>query len=163
MSWLLKQAEDILNRVDQQTNAAINQHGTKSTPQQTAEESATNTSLIDSATGNSNSSNRLPKANRHTKKKDDSHLIDFLNSSTSVDTKPNRPISFNHLLTDATRTASVPDMFANQSSKTAEKLSSKSASGTPRSITPHDEDQGLVLVRTKKLFLFTSRVFPSAR
>ncbi|CAF4188545.1 unnamed protein product, partial [Rotaria magnacalcarata] len=31
MSWILKQAEDILNRVDQQTNAAINQHTLKST------------------------------------------------------------------------------------------------------------------------------------
>lgn len=150
MSWLLKQAEDILNRVDQQTNAAINQHGNKVTSnKQTKEESGPNTPVMESTSRNSNNANRLAStanANRRSKKSDDSQLIDFLNSSTPVESKPTRPLAFNSLLTDATRTASVPDMLANQSSKSTEKLSSKSASGTPRSATPHDEDQGLVLV-----------------
>ena len=151
MSWLLKQAEDILNRVDQQTNAAIHQHGSKLTAKGATDESMPNTPVIESSSRNSSTANRtaitpVAVGNRRSKKSDDSQLIDYLNSSTSTESKPTRPLAFNSLLTDATRTASVPDMLANQSSRSIEKLSSKSASGTPRSTTPHDEDQGLVLV-----------------
>lgn len=153
MSWLLKQAEDILNRVDQQTNAAIHQHGGKSTTKETNEESIPNTLVTESVNRSTNSINRIPAGSRRSKKSDDSQLIDYLNSSTTMDSKPTRPLTFNSLLTDATRTASVPDMLANQSSKTPEKFSSKSASGTPRSMTPHDEDQGIILVsNNRRLF-----------
>ena len=155
MSWLLKQAEDILNRVDQQTNAAIHQHGVKPTSKQTKEESASDSSSINSTTRDSNSTNRSSTSTRRTKKNDDLDLIDYLNSSTPAQNKSNRPVSVNNLLTDAARTSSVPDMLWNDSSKTTEQLSSKSASGTPRSVTPaaqpHDEDEGLVLVRLTKI------------
>ena len=153
MSWLLKQAEDILNRVDQQTNAAINQHAIKPSTQKTNEDITTESS----STRNSNSTNRYPKENRRNKKNDDADLIDYLNSSTSVNKKFNRPLSSNNLLSDTTRTASTPDMSTNDSANTTEQLSSKSASGTPRSATPasaqtHDEDEGLVLVKSKNSY-----------
>jgi hypothetical protein len=152
MSWLLKQAEDILNRVDQQTNAAIHQHSAKSTSNQPIEESISDVSSI-------KSTKRLSTASRRTKNNDDVDLIDYLNSPTPVNNKPNRPVQ---LITEAARTASVPDMFATDSSKTTERSSSKSASGTPRSITPaaqhHDDDQGLVLVRLKHKYFFDLRI-----
>jgi hypothetical protein len=153
MSWLLKQAEDILNRVDQQTNAAIHQHGSKSTSNQTKQESIPESSSI-------KSTHRLPTTTRHTKNNDDVDLIDYLNSTTPVN-KPKRPVQ---VLTEATRTASVPDMTATDSSRNTEQSSSKSASGTPRSITPaaqhYDEDEGLVLVRlTKQIFLVLMNLF----
>jgi hypothetical protein len=55
-------------------------------------------------------------------------------------------------------------MTATDSSKNTEQSSSKSASATPRSITPaaqhHDEDEGLVLVRlTKQIFLVLMNLF----
>lgn len=153
MSWLLKQAEDILNRVDQQTNAAIHQHGVKSTGNQTKDDLLSNTPVTESTIRNTtNSINRISASNRRLKKSDDSQFIDYLNSPTSTDSKPTRPLTFNSILTDATRTSSVPDMLANQSSKTPDKFSSKSASGTPRSMTPHDEDQGIILVSVDQLF-----------
>jgi hypothetical protein len=143
MSWILKQAEDILNRVDQQTNAAIHQHGGKSRSNQNNEETIPESPSI-------KSTQRLPTNTRRTRKNDDVDLIDYLNNSTPapVINKPKRPMQ---LLAEGTRTASVPDMTATDVPKTPEQISSKSASGTPRSITPaaqhHDEDEGLFLVR----------------
>ncbi|CAF0827838.1 unnamed protein product [Rotaria sp. Silwood1] len=152
MSWLLKQAEDILNKVDQQTNAAIHQHNIKSTTKQTKDESISDTSSLNSSnklTLNFDSTNRSTIGNRLNKKNDDSDLIDYLNSSTLVNNKTNRTIPFNNVLSDTTRTASSPNIFVDDSSKLTEQLSSKSASGTPRSTTPavqsHDDDEGLVL------------------
>jgi hypothetical protein len=157
MSWLLKQAEDILNRVDQQTNAAIHQHNIKSTSKQMNEESDIDSSSLNKSTLNINSTNRSITGNRRNKKSDDTDLIDYLNSSTSTNNKSNRPISSNNSFSDTTRTVSSPDMSKNDLSKTIEQAPSKSASGTPRSITPavqsHDEDEGLVLVRLKNKFL----------
>ncbi|CAF0785890.1 unnamed protein product [Rotaria sordida] len=153
MAWLLKQAEDILNRVDQQTNAAINQHHIKSTTIQTKEESISDTSSLNSSnklTLNFDATNRSTIGNRRNKKNDDSDLIDYLNSSTLVIDKTNRTLPFNNLLSDTTRTASSPNMFVDDTSKPIEQSSSKSASATPRSITPaavqtHDDDEGLIL------------------
>ena len=150
MSWLLKQAEDILNRVDQQTNAAINQHGGRTTrSNQNQDESIPESPSI-------KPTQRLPTNTRRTKKDDDADLLNFLNSSTPapVTNKPKRPLQ---LLNESTRTASVPDMTATDVPKTPEQLSSKSASGTPRSTTPaaqhHDDDEGLVLVRLVNKYL----------
>ncbi|CAF3344249.1 unnamed protein product [Rotaria socialis] len=149
MSWILKQAEDILNRVDQQTNAAINQHTLKSTSH---DESTSDTSSLNSSNRSSisfDSTNRSTKASRLNKKKDDSDLFDYLNTSTSVNDKPNHSIPSNNSLSDSTRTASSPNMFLDNSLTTTERSSSKSASVTPRSTTPavqlHDDDEGLVL------------------
>ncbi|CAF2735774.1 unnamed protein product [Rotaria sp. Silwood2] len=152
MSWILKQAEDILNRVDQQTNAAVHQHNIKTTTKQMTDESISETSSLNSSnklTLNFDSTNRSTIGNRLNKKNDDSDLIDYLNSSTLTNNKTNRTAPFNNVLSDTTRTASSPNMFVDDSSKPIEQLSSKSASGTPRSITPavqsHDDDEGLVL------------------
>ncbi|CAF4314594.1 unnamed protein product [Rotaria sp. Silwood2] len=152
MSWILKQAEDILNRVDQQTNAAVHQHNIKTTTKQMTDESISDTSSLNSSnklTLNFDSTNRSTIGNRLNKKNDDSDLIDYLNSSTLTNNKTNRTAPFNNVLSDTTRTASSPNMFVDDSSKPIEQLSSKSASGTPRSITPavqsHDDDEGLVL------------------
>lgn len=155
MSWLLKQAEDILNKVDQQANVAINQHATKSTTKQTNDEHKTDSSTTLNTTNKSNlNTNRTTTTgagggggNRRNKKNEDTDLIDYLNSPTPVNNKSNRLPS----LGDTTRTASTPDMSINDLSNPIEQsLSSKSASGTPRSITPAiqnlDEDEGLVLV-----------------
>jgi hypothetical protein len=158
MSWLLKQAEDILNRVDQQTNAAINQHHIQSTPKQTDEESKSDSPSINStnkSTRNLNSTNltTTTTGNRRNKKSDDSDLIDYLNSSTSTNNKSNRTVPFNNSLSDTTRAASSPDMLRKDSLKATES-SSQSTSNSPRSTTPavqtHDEDEGLVLVRFLK-------------
>jgi hypothetical protein len=164
MSWLLKQAEDILNKVDQQTNAAIHQHNIKSTSKQTKDEliSDSSSSSLNSSTKttlNTNSTNRsTTTGNRRNNKSDDTHLIDYLNSSTPVNNKSNRPVSSNNSFNDTTRTASSPDILKNDLAKTIEQSSSKSASGTPRSITPaaqsHDEDEGLIFVRFKNKFFF---------
>jgi DNA mismatch repair ATPase MutL len=153
MSWLLKQAEDILNRVDQQTNAAIHQHGTKPSLQKNKEESISDPSSSSSnkSTLNSNSTTRTNTGNRRNKKSDDSVLIDYLNNSTPVNNKSTRPVPFNNFLSDTTRTLSTPDMSANDLFKTTEQSASKSASVTPRSTTPpaqyYNEDEGLVLVK----------------
>jgi len=163
MSWLLKQAEDILNRVDQQTNAAIHQHSVKSTSKQTNEDlisdpssssslNSTNKSIL-----NINSTNRSTTENRRNRRSDDTDLIDYLNSSTSNNNKSKRLVPFNNSLSDTTRTVSSPDMLTKDLSNITEQSSSKSASDTPRSTTPaaqyQDEDEGLVLVRLKNKFL----------
>lgn len=148
MSWLLKQAEDILNRVDQQTNAAIHQHGGKLVPKQTNDESISESSassLIAKTTGR-NSNQLSTDNNRRKKKSDDSDLFDYLNSSTPASSKPNRSLPIGNLISESTRTASSPDMSTNEQLKTTEQLSSKSESTTPRSVTPagqtRDDDDG---------------------
>ena len=141
MAWILKKGEDILNRVDQQTNAVINQHNTKSTSKQLKEEPTSNSSLLYSpnkSTVNSDSTNR----SRCHKQNDDSYLIDYLNSSTPVNNK------------FTGRTVSSPDMHSNDHSKSTKQVLSKSNSGTPRSTTPvaqsEQENEGLILVRLIK-------------
>lgn len=147
MSWLLKHAEDMLNRVDQQANVTINQHTTKSTSKQTEDNSISDSSSTLNSVNKSNLNTNRTTGNRGNKKKDDTSLIDYLNSPIPVNNKTNRILS----LTDTTRTASSPDMLTNDVSKTIEQSTSKSVSGTPRSVTPavqsHDDDEGLVLVR----------------
>jgi hypothetical protein len=151
MSWLLKQAEDMLNRVDQQTNAAINQHNVKSTSGKSNEESISDSSSLNSSNKSTLNFNSTNRGNRRQKKNDDTDLIDYLNSSTTTNNKSNRAGVSNNLLSDTARTASSPNMLADDPSETPEQSLSKSTSGTPRSITPavqfHDDDQGLILVR----------------
>jgi hypothetical protein len=167
MSWLLKQAEDILNRVDQQTNAAIHQHSIKSVSKKTNEDLISDPSSSLNSTNktilNINSTNRSTTENRRNRRSDGTDLIDYLNSSTPNNNKPKRLVPFNNSLSDTTRTASSPDMLTNDLSKITEQSSSKSASDTPRSITPaaqtHDEDEGLVLVRLKKKFFVNKYIF----
>lgn len=151
MSWLLKQAEDILNRVDQQTNAAIHQHGRKSVTQQESISEASTSNLSNTSSLNFESTNRSKRTNLVNKKNDDSDLFDYLNKPTPINDKPNRPSSFNNSFNDTTRTASSPNIALEIASKSAERVSSKSASNTPRSTTPgasthDDDDEGLVLV-----------------
>ncbi|CAF2110111.1 unnamed protein product [Rotaria magnacalcarata] len=149
MSWILKQAEDILNRVDQQTNAAINQHTLKSTSHDESTSDASSLNSSNRSSINFDSTNRSTKASRLNRKKDDSDLFDYLNTSTSVNDKSNHSIPSNNSLSDSTRAVSSPDMFLDNSLTTTERSSSKSASVTPRSTTPavqlHDDDEGLVL------------------
>jgi hypothetical protein len=152
MSWLLKQAEDILNKVDQQTNAAINQHQTKTTSKQSNDESISTSSSSNKSNLNINSTNRTTTTgNQRHKKNEEPDLFDYLNSSTPVNNKPNRTVPFNTSLSDTTRTVSSPNMYTDDPLKTTEQSLSKSVSGTPRSTTPpvqtHDEDEGLFLVR----------------
>jgi hypothetical protein len=151
MSWLLKQAEDILNKVDQQTNAAINQHQTKTTSKQSNDESISTSSSSNKSNLNINSTNRTTTGNQRHKKNEEPDLFDYLNSSTPVNNKPNRTVPFNTSLSDTTRTVSSPNMYTDDPLKTTEQSLSKSVSGTPRSTTPpvqtHDEDEGLFLVR----------------
>jgi hypothetical protein len=153
MSWILKQAEDMLNRVDQQANAAINQN-----LNQTASKSSTDRSTRDSPTFIASNvptvdHNRLTSMKtRRGKKNEDSDLIDYLNSSTPVNNRLSQSILSNSHRSDTARTASSPNMIIDDDlSATSEQFSSKSASNTPRSITPaaqsHDDDEGLVLVR----------------
>jgi hypothetical protein len=152
MSWLLKQAEDMLNRVDQQTNAAINQQNPKTTSkQQSREDSISESSSSNKSSLNFNSTNRSTTGGHRNKKNEEPDLFDYLNSSTPVNNKPNRSAPSNNLLSDTTRTVSSPNMHTDDPLKTTEQSLSKSVSGTPRSTTPavqsHDDDEGLVLVR----------------
>jgi hypothetical protein len=151
MSWLLKQAEDILNRVDQQTSAVIHHNNTKSSSKESNDESKSDSSSVNISNKTSLNFDRATTGNRRIKKKDEVDLIDYLNSSTPTNNKSNRVVLTNNSLSDTTRTASSPNMLAEDSLPTTEQLSSKSASGTPRSNTPavqfNDDDEGLVLVR----------------
>ena len=158
MSWLLKQAEDILNRVDQQTNAAIN-HQTKPDSDKSSDESTSNSSTMSSSNKSKNNTSRTTTTtltgNRRPKKSDEADLIDYLNSPSSIENRSSRSVLSNNQLSEATRTASSPDMASNDSSSRAvDQLSSKSASVTPRSNTPavqsHDDDEGLVLVSKER-------------
>jgi len=157
MSWLLKQAEDILNRVDQQANAAINHHPTISNSQGSSSTSANDSAAILDPSGNLSSlnSNRTSSnANRRSKKNDDADLMEFLNSSTPVTKKTTRTTTTtttatNNPINDNSRTSSSPNMVADENfAKNNETATSKSATVTPRSITPatqtidDDDDDG---------------------
>lgn len=104
MSWLLKQAEDILNRVDQQTNAALHQQTTTIPQKHTQIEFTTDTpSYTPSIPLNLPSVNHMPTqrssipSTRQTKKNDESDLIKFLNSPTPVNTnETKKPIRVNN-------------------------------------------------------------------
>ena len=155
MSWILKQAEDILNRVDQQTNAAVNQHQLRSNSKQSFESSNTDTDSF----SRSKKSAENPISNvgttmgntRRSKKQEEADLLEYLNSSTPVSKKSDLFSTASNTLSDATRTASSPNMTRSDSTTSInENLASKSESATPRSRTPasasHEDDEGLVLV-----------------
>lgn len=97
MSWLLKQAEDILNRVDQQTNAAIHQNTSKPIPKSNEVEFIVDTPVYPPSRSQ-DSSNVNPTApirtnitpQRRTKKNDETDLINYLNSSTPVNSNETR-------------------------------------------------------------------------
>ena len=91
MSWILRQAEDILNRVDQQTNAAFHQHPSqipiKQSPIELIPDSSSFTpSLpVDQPIVNRIPVNRPAIAPiRRIKKNDETDLINYLNGSTSI-------------------------------------------------------------------------------
>ncbi|CAF2695005.1 unnamed protein product [Rotaria sp. Silwood2] len=93
MSWLLKQAEDILNRVDQQTGAALHQHASQLPKKQNQVESISDTpSFTPSIPLDQSITNRMPTNRptvipiRRTKKTDETDLINYLNSSTPINT-----------------------------------------------------------------------------
>jgi hypothetical protein len=93
MSWLLKQAEDILNRVDQQTNAALHQTTTKVPLKQNQVEfipdtpSYTPSIPLDQPIINNIPINRTTiTTTRRSKKTDESDLINYLNSPTPINT-----------------------------------------------------------------------------
>jgi len=98
MSWLLKQAEDILNRVDQQTNAALHQQNTPKVPiqQNQVEFTSDISSYTPSRPVEQPIVNPIPTNRpsitppRRTKKTDESDLINFLNSSTPITNKSTR-------------------------------------------------------------------------
>ena len=155
MSWLLKQAEDILNRVDQQANAAINNNPTKPNGKGSSASSANDSAAILDASANLSSlnANRTTGSNtRRQKKDDDADLMEFLNSSTPAPKKTSRSApANNNPINDNARTSSSPNMVADEMlAKGGEPIASKSATVTPRSITPAaqpiDDDEGLVLV-----------------
>jgi len=97
MSWLLKQAEDILNRVDQQTNAALHQNTSKESLKQNQVEFTPDIpSYTPSIPLNQPVINHIPinrtsvPSTRRTKKTDESDLINYLNSSKPINNKPIR-------------------------------------------------------------------------
>jgi hypothetical protein len=101
MSWLLKQAEDILNRVDQQTNAALHHENSKLPPKQNQVEfipdipTITPSIPLTQQTINPIPPNRTTiTPTRRTKKAEESDLFNYLNSPTPVNNnetkKPNR-------------------------------------------------------------------------
>lgn len=164
MFRLLKQAEDILNMVDQQANAAINQT-TKTNSKDSSLSAGDDPSALDSTANLSSlSTNRSNSSSRRSKKNDDADLLDYLNSSTPVTKKTNRSTVSNNTFSDSTRTASSPNMLADENTmKTHETSAAKSASATPRSMTPaasaSEDDEGLVLVRGSSPKTFASMIF----
>ena len=121
MSWLLKQAEDILNRVDQQTNAALHQNPSKQPPNPNEVEFVSDIpSYLPSRPIDPPNINPVPPTRtsiipqRRLKKSDDTDLINYLNSSTLVNPTETRRNSRSN---NKTRTSS-------SSSTTADDLSS---------------------------------------
>jgi hypothetical protein len=104
MSWLLKQAEDILNRVDQQTNAALHHHSPKLSKKQNEfeftpdEPSYTPSIPLNQPVINHTPTNRPSiTSTRRTKKTDESDLINYLNSPTPVNNnETKKPIRVNN-------------------------------------------------------------------
>ena len=118
MSWLLKQAEDILNRVDQQTNAALHQNTPKIPPKQNQVEFIPETpTFIPSIPLDQPVINHIPTnrtsitQTRRTKKTDESDLFDYLNRPTSNEIK--KPIrissSINKRRTSSSSSVSTDD------------------------------------------------------
>jgi hypothetical protein len=90
MSWLLKQAENILNRVDQQTNAVFHQPTcdmSKNDDQIEFNFDVTEpmVTTLNKASANMNRIVELPRKKRTV----DVDLTDYLNSSNSVDSREN--------------------------------------------------------------------------
>lgn len=99
MSWLLKHAEDILNRVDQQTNAALHQHDHHHQQQSRVPLRPNEVEFIPETSSFTPSIPSVPPAvnqtpvnrssvtpTRRVKKDDEADLIKFLNSTTPVNT-----------------------------------------------------------------------------
>jgi hypothetical protein len=91
MSWLLKQAEDILNRVDQQTNAALHQNTHQEPLKQNQVEFISDTPpYTPTVPLNQPVSSHIPTnrttitPTRRTKKAEESDLINYLNSPTPI-------------------------------------------------------------------------------
>ncbi|UJR21628.1 hypothetical protein I4U23_024706 [Adineta vaga] len=98
MSWLLKQAEDILNRVDQQTNAALHQNQQSKTA-----------SLQNQVEFIPEPPSFTPSVPSEPPKNDESDLINFLNSPTPVATTTSETKK-------ATRTQTSVDKIRTESS-----------------------------------------------
>jgi hypothetical protein len=136
MSWLLKQAEDILNRVDQQTNAALHQH----TPQVPIRQNQiefisdippayTPSRPVEQPIINPIPTNRPSiTPTRRTKKTDESDLINYLNSSTPI---PNNETKKSTRVNNKSRTSS----------------SSSTITDDPPPVSPSQKDKPLTVVR----------------
>ncbi|CAF1004807.1 unnamed protein product [Rotaria sp. Silwood1] len=126
MSWLLKQAEDILNRVDQQTSAAFHQQ-TPQTPQlptrQNQVEFISDTpSFIPSTPLDQPITNRVPTNRstivpiRRTKKTDETDLMNYLNSSIPINNNEIKQLSPVQSSNNKTRTNSSSVVLHDDSS-----------------------------------------------
>lgn len=112
MAWLLRQAEDILNKVDQQTNAAFHQNAPKIPPKHTEIEFTSDRPTYTPAPSiqpvivpNPSVTTRPTNTStRRTKKQDESDLIDYLNSSTPVNSTETKKLTHSNSI--KTRTAS---------------------------------------------------------
>jgi hypothetical protein len=135
MSWLLKQAEDILNRVDQQTSAVLHHPTSKLPSTENPVESIPNTpSFTASIPLNPPVVNNIPTnritATRRVKKKDESDLINYLNSST--------PLTNN----EAKKPVRLPSYRNRKSSSNTDDIPL-----TPPATQSHTEEKEFVLVR----------------
>jgi len=112
MAWLLRQAEDILNKVDQQTNAAFHQNAPKIPPKHTEIEFTSDRPTYTPAPpiqpvivpNPSVTTRPTNTSTRRTKKQDESDLIDYLNSSTPVNSTETKKLTHSNSI--KTRTAS---------------------------------------------------------
>jgi len=114
MSWLLKQAEDILNRVDQQTNAALHQNSPKIPPKQNQVEFIPETPAFTPPIKLDHQPviNRIPitQTRRIKKTNESDDLFDYLNRPTSTETKKsNRISSSNNRRTSSSSSVSTDD------------------------------------------------------
>jgi hypothetical protein len=135
MSWLLKQAEDILNRVDQQTNAALHQNTSKEPLKQNQVEFTPDIpSYTPSIPLNQTIVNHIPinrtsvTSTRRTKKNDESDLINYLNSSTPLNNNETKK-----------------SIRVNNKSRT--NSSSSTITDDPPLLSHYNNDKQLVLVR----------------
>lgn len=122
MSWILRQAEDILNRVDQQTNAVLHQNAPTIPPRHTEIEftsdrptyTPTPPPIQPVVVSNPNPPVTTTRSTitptRRTKKTDESDLIDYLNSSTPINsTETKKPIRSNAKTRTASSSSSIPE------------------------------------------------------
>ena len=100
MSWILKQAEDVLNRLDQQTNAAFHQQTSKLPTKENQTEFIVDTPSFTSSlplkqpTNNHVLSNRIAMTPiRRIKKTDETDLINYLNSTTPIQIIESNPVT----------------------------------------------------------------------